>query len=249
MKRALFAILASALLMGGCGGGARNSSSNNNNSAASFQGAWEVSIPYSNGAVDYVEINVQQNGSVLSASGPTQITNFMLDQNGNLGCAHPDCIPDDTGLSASVQGTTVSGTLTGGGGPAVAYSLSGTATANDGSITGSWTSDVFTNEPGGNFTATKVAPLSGHYSGTLNFSDGTQNTVSVTVSQTSAGAASVTGTVSGPDAGEISLTGVVIGNAAAVQGAVSGESAVVYAWLHNSRLYVVSNGEVLGSLQ
>jgi hypothetical protein len=102
----------------------------------------------------------------------------------------------------------------------------------------------------GTVTAQKIAALSGNYSGTLNFSDGTVDNVSVTVSETSDQSVTVNGTVTGADAGSISLSGYVVGNAAAVQGTVSGQASSLYAWCHSNYLYVMNQNTwgLLGQL-
>ena len=126
-------------------------------------------------------------------------------------------------FSGSANGTQVSGTVTTCYGTAT---FSGAESNND-SMTGTYQSSAGCGPSGiqcnsGAFTAQKVSPPNGSYSGTLQFADGTSEDINVTASTDSTGMVSVTGTVTGPDAGSISLSGSAIGASASVSGTVSG---------------------------
>jgi len=244
MKLTTISILLLTALTIGCGG--NKSGSGSSTQPTLLQGSWEASMPDSlAGQTEYFDVDVAQTGSNLSS---LHTFAFFLGAPPNNSSSY--CTSPSPTFSAVANGTQISGTTTTCYGTAA---FSGTI-SNSNSIVGTYTSSAGCGSSGnqcasGTFTAQKAAALSGNYSGALNFSDGTAENVSVSVSEQSDQSVTVKGTVTGADAGSINLSGYVVGNAAAVQGTVSGQSSSLYAWSHSNYLYVVDqNTGVLGQL-
>jgi hypothetical protein len=194
---------------------------------------------------EYFDVDVAQTGSTLSS---THTFAFFL---GASPASYSYCTSPAPTFSAVANGNQISGTTTTCYGTAT---FSGTI-SNSNSIVGTYTSSAGCGPSGiqcvsGTFTAQKMPALSGNYLGALTFLDGTVENVSVSVSETSNQSVTVNGTVTGADSGSISLSGYVVGNAAAVQGTVSGQASSLYAWCHSNYLYVVdqNTGRLLGQL-
>ena len=244
MKPKVISILFLTVLTIGCGG--NTSGSGFTTPQTPLQGSWEASMPDSlAGQTEYLDVDVAQTGPNLSS---LRTFVFFLGAPPNNNYSY--CTSPAPTFTAVANGTQISGTTT------TCYgttAFSGTI-SNSNSIVGTYTSSAGCGSSGnqcasGTFTAQKAAALSGNYSGALNFSDGTAENVSVSVSEQSDQSVTVKGTVTGADAGSINLSGYVVGNAAAVQGTVSGQSSSLYAWSHSNYLYVVDqNTGVLGQL-
>ena len=212
-----------------------------------LQGSWEASMPdLISGQTEYFDVDIAQSGSSLSS-----LHTFVFFLGAPPNNSYSYCTSPSPTFSAVANGNQISGTTTTCYGTAA---FSGTI-SNSNSIVGTYTSSAGCGPSGnqcvsGTFIAQKAAALAGNYSGALNFSDGTVDNVSVTVSETSGQSVTATGTVTGADAGSINLSGYVVGNAAAVQGTVSGQSSSLYAWSHSNYLYVVdqNTGGLLGQL-
>jgi hypothetical protein len=229
----------------GCGGGSASSGGSNSN-PTTLTGSWEATLSNvdGRGSTEYVDVNLTQSGSAVFSNFADF---FILNANGDFDFSCQDNTPRD--LAASLTGSTLSGTI------ADPYhcdrstaSFSATQ-ANFTSLTGKYSLSGID----GNFTA-QVVTLGGTYAGTLEFKDGTQENVSLTVSEPATGPGTITGTVTGPDAGPVNMTINVIGNTAiaykGTMGTVSIESPLL-AWYHAGYLYVIeaNEGRYLGQLK
>jgi hypothetical protein len=219
MKLSLpFAVLLLATIATvGCG-------SNSHSDPTTMAGSWEATLPSPSGATQYVEFNLVQSGTSVTA---TQVETFIVSGNET-----EYCLPtDNQSMSATMNSNSLSGSIT---------TCFGTATftgiqTNFTSMSGSYA----TSDGSGSFTASTVPALAGNYAGPVEFQDGTQENVSVSLAENHS-VMTAKGNVTGPDAGSISLTGNVVGNVAVISGTVSGQSANLLAWSHSGGLYVVN---------
>ena len=152
------------LLAASCGSGSQPSNQGQGSTQPSLQGSWEVILPNAgpNGEDGYLELTFAQAGNSVSTS---QVESFFY---GGASQSYFYCYPTDIQTaSATLSGTSVSGTVT---------TCSGTA-AFTGTISGSTMYGAYKDTVGtlgsGSFTASKTSPISGTYSGTLTFLDST----------------------------------------------------------------------------
>jgi hypothetical protein len=238
-------VIVLAMLAAGCGGA--SSTSGSSSSSSSISGPWEVTMSSGQGEYTYLEMNLSQSASALSASSVLEI-----DTQGTTGWLPQDWCPappDTSFFAAIVSGNTISnGSFSSCLGNGLdTGTFSGTLINNnsiDGTATVAWDTSTVP------FTAQPVTALSGTFTGTLNFPDGTnsngtpnytQNSATVTLTESSTYNLMVNGTVTGPNAGTISWTGSVIGNASQLSGTVSGLSTPVTVWYHQGVLYVMQS--------
>jgi hypothetical protein len=230
----------------GCGGVSSSSSSPNlsptptsnptpTNSTPNLQGSWEFVITAPGYPTTYLEANLQQSGSAITASSLAQ---FALPQ--GLSCTEAYyCQLTNGPLSMTVSGNSVSGTISENTYP---EDLSGTIADNGNSISGTF--QVFgTNPFTATFAAGRATSLSGTYAGELfsgDFPNG-EEAVSATISESSGG--SVTGTWAA-NGTTWSVSGPAVGNSAQVQLTCCGnpisDSPSYQLWLNGGLLYVIA---------
>jgi hypothetical protein len=248
-----------ALAIAGCGGGAgttTQSSGATPTQTANIQGSWEVAATSSQPSIalplTFVETNLTQaSGSNSFSSVSSQTTIFSTNTSVTLAVIGSCTGSVTQSVSGTINGTSISGTFTEGSGAVFAFT--GTLNAAGTSFNGTYNTETATANctDQGTFVATKASPLSGTYAGTLEFSDGTINTLTLTVNSQSNNTVTATGTISGPDAGTISVGGTVLGDVADVTGIETPGGAIhIYGWLHNGNLYIadVNASLILGFL-
>src|ERR1051326_1865791 len=199
MKCQIWVVLIVTLLLTGCGGG---SSSSNNNSGGSngsqgLSGAYEFSAVSSvtSGQTTLIEANVSASGADTSASGPSQVQTATY-VGGlwyvNGGCAQTS--PGQNTISGTTSGSNITLTFNEGGNV-----YTGQGTINGSTVTGTYTGGGGCSDSG-TFTGTTVAPLSGTFSGTLAFPTGSDN-VTATLTETGTNSLSIQTELSGTDNG------------------------------------------------
>jgi hypothetical protein len=223
--------------------------------AVDLSGRWEVvatstMIP---GTVSYVEFNATQDGNNFSS---TDVQEFIMTDPDTY---YSNCVGQPIGspqgnLHASMSGSTISGSFSENSphGGAI-FNFTGKMTS-DVSFSGTFTA-VGSNTGGcvdaGSFVAIKTAPLSGAYSGLLDYPDGIPRTINLTAAEDSANNLTVTGTAENGAVPTIpiKLTGRVVGNLVELNGA--GNVLVMFAWWDaaGQRLWIVgSSGYFYGTL-
>ena len=153
MCKPIASVLLLAALIAGCGG--KSNSVPPPPSTAQIQGKWSGVATSSTGATATADADLQQAGSsVFSTAGNnTQI---------NGRCATPS-----DSMSGQITGNSVAIIVTEGG---QHVNLNGTVSADGQSMSGTYTSDAggCTQGDTGTWTASKIASVSGTYSGTVN---------------------------------------------------------------------------------
>jgi hypothetical protein len=257
----LLAIL--TIVLAGCGGNSgtvSNPTPTPTPSAENLTGDWEVSATSTAGTalpLTFVETNLTQaSGSTSFASAANQTAIFSTNSSVTLaligGCGTNNGTAQS--VQGSISGSAISGTFTEQSG--ATFSFTGTLNAAQNSFTGTYSGTSAGCSDSGTFVATVASPLSGSYSGSLVFSDGTTNTLSLSVTANSSNTVSATGTITGPDGGTVNVSGTVVGDVAVAQGTETftngnpNSSVSVYAWLHNGQLFIadVTTSTILGSL-
>jgi hypothetical protein len=240
-KLALFVSLAALLtVMVGCS--ALNNAlkkANGNSTSYDLSGSWEIVATSTEnpGVLSVVEFNATQQGNgnitapvqefifgtpatvlgncfgVIPGNPQGNVTATVENSNSNITGTFTETSPQGGSASFSIQAplasnTTFSGNFIGATGNSTACADAGT------------------------FVATQTASLSGTYSGQLTYPDGSQETVSVTMTEDPAYNVTVTGTATGGmQDGPINLTGTVTGNLAVLSGtSKSGQPLTLFAW-------------------
>ena len=240
-KFALFVSLAAVLtVMVGCS--ALNNAlkkANGNSTSYDLSGSWEIvaTSTQNPGVLSVVEFNATQQGNgnitapvqefifgtpatvlgncfgVIPGNPQGNVTATVDNSNSNITGSFTETSPQGGSASFAIQAplasnTTFSGNFTGATGNSTACADAGT------------------------FVATQTASLSGTYSGQLTYPDGSQETVSVAMTEDPAYNVTVTGTATGGmQDGPINLTGTVTGNLAVLNGtSKSGQPLTLLAW-------------------
>lgn len=261
--RLLFVLLL-ALATASCGGGSGTTTQSSGGTptptatpTANLQGAWEVAATSSQPSMalplTFVETNLTQaSGSNSFSSVSNQTAIFSTNTSVTLAVIGSCTGSKTQSVSGVINGTSISGTFTEGSGAVFAFT--GTLNAAGTSFNGTYNTQTATANciDQGTFVATKASPLSGTYGpGALTFSDGTVNTLTITVNAQTNNTVTATGTITGPDAGTVSVSGTVVGDVADVSGTETPGGAIhIYGWLHNGNLYIadVNASLILGFL-
>ena len=260
--RLLFVLLL-VLAIGGCGGGTGTTTQSSGGTptptptpTANVQGSWEVAATSSQPSalpLTFVETNLTQASGSNSFSSVSNHTAIFSTNTSVTLAVIGSCTGSITqAVSGTINGTSISGTFTEGSGAVFAFT--GTLNAAGTSFNGTYSTQTATANctDQGTFVATKASPLSGTYGpGALTFSDGTINTLTITINAQSDNTVTATGTITGPDAGTVSVGGTVIGDVADVTGTETPGGAIhIYGWLHNGNLYIadVNASLILGFL-
>jgi hypothetical protein len=248
-------ILLVMFAMMGCGGVSNPSSSTTPtsnptppNSTPNLQGSWEFVITAPGYPTTYLEANLQQSGSAMTASSLAQ---FTPNSDSLSYCTESYyCSLWNGPLSMTVSGNSVSGTISENTYP---EDLSGTIADNGNSISGTF--QVFGTNPNpvtATFTANKATSFSGTYVGNLLFAE--EQYISTTISQNSNG--SITGTwtwpagFAGNSADTVNISGSTVGNSSNIFVPAGGPTPNDYfLWYHSGLLYVANeNDGLIGTL-
>ncbi|MGA9977366.1 MAG: hypothetical protein WBQ08_01825 [Candidatus Sulfotelmatobacter sp.] len=242
MKRVIAAIFLSALcaVLVSCSG---SKAATGNPATPSVAGSWEfLAISNNGGATTGVEVALQE-GEILvdgmsepsgnvSATGVNQITFVCINSStGDITSFGGNCVgPSGTCSAAGVN--SLSGSADSIGGP---FTFTYTESGNAFTVTGMLGSDgqslvngTYAEQTGsgcvdsGSVTGLLVPKLTGTYTGQMTLPDGTADTVTATLSESSGVlTAGIVG--SAPEVTNFSLSGPVTGNAFALQGQFNGQ--------------------------
>ncbi len=222
----------------GCGGNANNQPATVNNTPQSsipqLAGAWNATAPHSvngvNTGVTFLEFNLNQNGSTISAS---QIAIMNVKFTGSPGdythatWSSQDCLPGPYSLTGSVSATSmVAFTLQQSGG-----AITGTATEGTGSQSGVLSGTY--NDPGCSesnisFSAAKALSLAGNYKNACDPCGTADASLLLQVAQDSSNNLTITGSDTAD--GSFTLSGTAIGSSMWVSGVTSGHNVSYYGW-------------------
>jgi hypothetical protein len=234
----LVVILFSSLFaLTGCGGGGSNQTSQPppSQSLPQLAGAWQATAPHSvdgvNRSVSFIEFNLNQDGSTISAN---QVAIINVTFSGDPGdythaiWSPQDCLPGPYSMTGSVSAPNMmsftlqqtGGEITGTATESLSGPLSGilSGTYDDPSCSGS-------NIP---FTASKALSLTGNYKNACDPCGTADPSLVLQVSQDS----SYHLTISGSDTadGSFTLSGTAIGSTMWVSGVVAGQKVSYYGW-------------------
>jgi hypothetical protein len=242
MKRAISAtvLLGLSVMLMSCSGG---KSTTGNSATPSVAGTWEfLAVSDNGGGTTGIEVALQE-GTVLvdgmnepsgnvSATGVNQITFVCINSNtGDIISFAGNCI-GPSGTCSSVGANSLSGTADSIGGP---FNFTYTENGNAFTVTGMLGSDgqslvngTYAEQTGsgctdsGSVTGLLVPKLTGTYTGQMTLPDGTADTVTATLSESS-GVLTVGIVGSAPEVTNFNLAGPVTGNAFALQGQFNGQ--------------------------
>lgn len=243
-KLALFVSLAALLtVMVGCNAlnNALKKAGNGNGNSTSYDlsGSWEVvaTSTQNQGVVSYVEFNATQQGNGnITAPAQEFIFGTPATVLGNCFGVIPGNPQGNVSATVDNSSSNITGTFTETSpqGGSASFSIQAPLASNttfSGNFIGA-TGNSTACADAGTFVATKTASLSGTYSGQLTYPDGSQETVSVTMTEDPSYNVTVTGTATGGmQDGPINLTGTVTGNLAVLSGtSKSGQPLTLFAW-------------------
>ncbi len=230
----LVVTLLGSLLLTGCGGGGNNQTSQPPPPLPQLAGAWNAWAPHSvdgvNRSVSFMEFNVNQDGSTISANQVAMINVTFSGDPGDYTHAiwsPQDCLPGPYSMTGSVSAPNMmSFTLQQTGGEITGTATEGTG-AQSGVLSGTYDdpSCSGSNIP---FTAAKALSLAGSYANTCNPCGTADPSLVLQVTQDS----SYHLTISGSDTadGSFTLSGTAIGSTMWVSGVISGHNVSYYGW-------------------
>lgn len=232
MRNFTLLIIFLGLLLTGCGGGGGNTQTSQSASTPQLAGAWHATAPHSqNGAptgVTFIEFNLNQTGSTLSAS---KVAIMNVKFNGspgdytNASWSPQNCVPGPYSLTGTVSAPNkMSFTLQETGGQ-----ITGTATEGGSTLSGTY-NDPACSGSSIAFTAGQALTLAGKYSNTCSFNPCGTADPSLTLQVTQDSSYHLT--VKGSDTadGSFTLTGTAIGSSMWVSGVISGQNVSWYGW-------------------
>jgi hypothetical protein len=234
------ALLSLSVLLVSCSG---NKPMTGASATPSVAGTWEfLAVSNNGGGTTGIEVALQE-GTVLvagmnqpsgnvSATGVNQITFVCIDSaTGDLTTFGGNCI-GQSGTCSAAGVNSLSGTADSIGGP---FNFTYTENGNAFTVTGMLGSDgqslvsgTYTEQTGsgcndsGSVTGLLVPKLTGTYTGQMTLPDGTADSVTATLSESS-GSLTVGIVGTAPEATNFNLTGPVTGNAFALQGQFNGQ--------------------------
>jgi hypothetical protein len=220
-------------------------------SYASLAGSWEFKAASTAqpGYDTLLEVNLQQSGASLSATGANQI--FIVAENpSGQGVLGGNCSGNKNyAIAGTTTATSVSFTFNEGGN---VFTITGTLGKDGTTMTGIYQSSGGSCTDRGAFSGTLIPSMDGTYSGQLEFPDDRTDNVSATLTESSGNSLTINATVSGMDTGTTLLTGTVIGDGFAASGTFQGQPISYYSYYDASlfalRVFEASSGEYVGSL-
>ncbi|MGA9039771.1 MAG: hypothetical protein WB421_04490 [Terriglobales bacterium] len=242
MKRLL--MMGWLLFLTGCGGSSL-STTTTTTPVPQIAGAWEITATSEQqpGYSTLIESNLQE----ATASGTGTITATGADQLVLIG-QHPAGGLFFGGLCPGATTENLTGTLstyddlsltlTEG---AAIYTLAGTVNTSGKSMTGTYTFSSGSCPDSGTFAGIQVSALAGTYTGTLNFTNGNQDSATAILTEGVPSSFTVALTLTGADNTTVTLTGFVVGNVFSVQGTLDGQAVSYYGYYDFSEkdLYMV----------
>jgi hypothetical protein len=242
MMRAFFAtvLLGLSLVLVSCSGG---KSMTGTAATPSVAGTWEfLAVSDNGGGTTGIEVALQE-GTVLvdgmnepsgnvSATGVNQITFVCIDSStGDLASFGGNCI-GQSGTCSTAGVNSLGGTADSTGGPfnftfsenGNVFTVSGMLGSDDQSlVNGTYAAQTGSGcQDSGSVTGLLVPKLTGTYTGQMTLPDGTADTVTATLSESS-GTLTVGIVGTGAEATNFNLSGPVTGNAFALQGQFNGQ--------------------------
>jgi hypothetical protein len=241
-------LFTSLLLSSGCGGNSSSTTTTATSTIPQIAGSWEIRLQSVEqpGYSTLIETNIQQNSGTLSASGANQIVLIGEHANGGLflgGNCSPVGTNSYTGTVSSSNTFTM--TLTEN---TTVYTLTGTITGNDNTLTGTYVFTSGTCQDSGTFVGQPSAQISGTYSGALNLASSVPATA---VLSEMPGSFTATLTLTGIETD--TLTGFVVGNVFSATGTVQGAAVSYYGYYDPGEnavfLIDATTGDSLGTLR
>jgi hypothetical protein len=225
--------------------------------ASNLSGAWEFQLVSSDqGAglptMNLVEVDLQQSGSTLSASGNYQQMTVLSAYPNASFTDYLACLYYAPGnLTGAVSGGTADVVITLTNGSATQDVIEASATINsNGTLTGTYQNTQGGCPPNdsGTFTGAAAIPFSGTYSGQLEDGAGDSESVSLTMAEGPDFAVSITATTNGSP---LAVSGIAIGNSIVFSSTFDGQtqSIVSIGYLENSSTMQVWSGAYSGILE